>query len=390
MDYREAGGADQLDVKLRQAAAPTRLRAIDFLLRTRVALGLQPVTAPAVIFVPIGFVLGPQVLGLLPRPALTHLDPAVALALAAIGIFIGMGLETGDRESRRLLAAASVQAFITIVTVASATLWLMLQWGLRLDLASGLVAAVLGIAASVSSASAPDRVGGHIHQLITRIADFDDFLSVMAGAVAVAAVGATGVQDGLTRFGEVVAVGLLVGLAGWLLFERAHSVAERGVFVIGALALAGGAAQYVDGSPLLAGMVAGICWKRLPGRADLIIRNDVSRFQHPLVILLLVVAGALVELTPLAIWLLGPFIVFRLAGKVMGAWAASWLAPPLGAGDLAAHLLAPGLLGIGLALNFVQVSSTEVAAAVASAVALGTLASEVLALMAAPGQARER
>jgi len=251
------------------------------------------------------------------------------------------------------------------------------------------VAAVLGVAASVSSASAPDRLGEG-HRLITRIADFDDFLSVMAGAVAVAAVGATGWEHGLIRFGEVVAVGLLAGVAGWLLFERAHSVAERGVFVIGTLALVGGAAVYVNGSPLLAGMVAGICWKRLPGRADRIVRNDVSRFQHPLVILLLMVAGAMVELTPLAIWLLAPFVVFRLAGKVIGAWAAAWLVPPLRAGDLAAYLLAPGLLGIGLALNFVQVSSTEVAAAVASAVALGTLASEVLALMAAPGAARER
>lgn len=389
MDYREAGGADQLDVNLREAAAPTRLRAIDFVLRTRVALGLQPVTAPAVLFVPMGFVLGPQVLGLLPRTVLTHLDPAVTVALAAIGIFIGMGLETGERQNRRLLAAASVQAFLTIATVTAATLWLMSQWGLRLDLASGVVAAVLGVAASVSSASAPDRLGD-VHRLITRIADFDDVVSVVAGAIAVAAIGATGLEHGLMRFGQVISVGLLAGVAGWLLFERAHSVAERGVFVIGALALLGGAAEYVNGSPLLAGMVAGFCWTRLPGRADRIIRNDVSRFQHPLVILLLVVAGALVELTPLAIWLLAPFIVFRLAGKVIGAWAASWLVPPLRAGDLAAYLLAPGLLGIGLALNFVQVSSTEVAAAVASAVALGTLASEVLALMAAPGPARER
>jgi hypothetical protein len=389
MDYRETGGADQLDVNLREATPTPRFGSLEFLFRTRVALGLQPVVAPAVVFVPLGFILGPQVLGLLPRTALHHLDPALALALAAIGIFIGMGLEAGDRTDRRLFAAASVQALLTITTVASATLWLMSQWGLRLDLASGIVAAVLGVAASVSSASAPDRVTTDTQRRIARIADFDDGLSVVAGAIAVAAVGAVSVEDGVGRFGEVVAIGLLGGLAGWLLFERAHSVAERGVFVIGALALIGGAAQYVNGSPLLAGMIAGLCWKRLPGRADRIIRDDVSRFQHPLVILLLVMAGALVELTPLAIWLLAPFVVFRLAGKVIGASAAALLVPPLRAGDLAAYLLAPGLLGIGLALNFVQVSSTEVAAAVASAVALGTLASEVLALMAVPGAPRD-
>ncbi|HXE79616.1 MAG TPA: hypothetical protein VNK41_02610 [Vicinamibacterales bacterium] len=389
MDYRETGGADQLDVNLRAAAAPARLRAIDFLHRTRVALGLQPVTAPAVVFVPLGFVLGPQVLNVLTRSALGHLDPAVIVALAALGIFIGMGIEAADRESRRLLAASSIQAFLTIAAVGLTSLWLMSQWGMRVDLAAGIVAAVLGVAGSVSSASAPDRLGER-HRLITRIADFDDFVAVVTGAVVVAAIGAADAQQWIVRLAEVVTVGLLVGVAGWLLFERAHSVAERGVFVIGALALVGGAAVSVNGSPLLAGMVAGVCWKRLPGRADLIVRSDVSRFQHPLVILLLVVAGAYIELTPLAIWLLAPFVVFRLAGKVIGAWAASRLVPTLRPGDLAACLLAPGLLGIGLVLNFVQMSSTEAATAVASAVAIGTLASEVLALIAAPGQAREQ
>ena len=45
-------------------------------------------------------------------------------------------------------------------------------------------------------------------------------------------------------------------------------------------------------------------------------------------------------------------------------------------------------LGIALALNFLQVSSSTVAASVVSAVALGTLASELLALIALPGVSR--
>ena len=389
MDYRETGGADSLDVNLRGAAAPARLRPLDFLLKTRVALGLQPVTAPAVVFVPLGFALGPQVLGLLPRTALAHLDPVVTLALAALGIFIGMGLEFRDAAARRFLAAASVEALVTIGAVTAAALFLMSQWGLRLDLGAGLVAALLGVAASASSAGAPEHAGDETHRIATRIADLDDAISVVAGALVVAAVGAGGPPTALHTIGQTVAVGLLGGAAGWLLFERAHSHAERAVFVVGTLALIGGAAEYVHSSPLLAGMVAGLCWKFLPGQADRVIRDDVSRFQHPLVILLLVTAGTLIEFTPLAVWLLAPFIVFRLTGKVLGAWIAARMARPLRTADLAAYLLPPGLLGIALALNFLQVSSSAGASAVMSAVALGTLASELLALIALPGTPRD-
>ncbi len=389
MDYRETGGADSLDVDLHRAAAPARLRALDFLLRTRVALGLQPVTAPAVIFVPLGFVLGPQGLGLLPRAALTHLDPVVSVALAALGIFIGMGLYTRDSTARRLLAAASIEALITICVVSGSMLFLMSQWGMPLDLAAGLVAAVLGVAASVSSAGAPDHAGGETHNLATRIADLDDGLSVVAGAIVVAAVGAGSASAVFQTIGHTLAIGVLGGGIGWLLFERAHSAAERAVFVGGALALIGGGAEYVRSSPLLAGMVAGLCWKLLPGEADRVIRIDVSRFQHPLVILLLVTAGAMIEITPLVIWLLAPFVIFRLTGKVIGGAVAARLAPPLKTADLAAYLVPPGLLGIALAFNFLQVSPTAVASAVISAVALGTLAAELLALAALPGGARD-
>ena len=153
--------------------------------------------------------------------------------------------------------------------------------------------------------------------------------------------------------------------------------------MLGSLALLGGAADYMQCSPLLAGMVAGLSWTLLPGRADRIVREDVGRFQHPLVLLLLISAGALITVTPLAIWLLAPFVVFRLTGKMIGAWAAARVLP-VGAGDLAAYFMPPGLLGIALAINFLDVSATPTAVAVTTAVALGTLASEALAVFALP------
>ena len=65
--------------------------------------------------------------------------------------------------------------------------------------------------------------------------------------------------------------------AGWLLFDPHDDSAERGVFVTGTVALIGGGAAYVGTSPLLSGMVAGLCWRYLPGHADRMIADDLRR-----------------------------------------------------------------------------------------------------------------
>jgi hypothetical protein len=246
-----------------------------------------------------------------------------------------------------------------------------------------LVAWMLATAAAASAASVPGASAGAVERVATRVADLDDAGAVVAGACIVAAMASGTAIDAAGSVLLTLLVGLLAGVAGWLLFEHARSGAERGVFVLGVLALLGGGAHYIHCSPLLAGMAAGLAWTLLPGRADGLARADVTRFQHPLVLLLLISAGALITVTPLSIWLLAPFVLFRLTGKMLGAWAAARVLP-VPAGDLAAYLVPPGLLGIALAINFLLVSATPTAAAVATAVALGTLISEALALVALP------
>jgi hypothetical protein len=384
MHSDEMGGADPLDPR-NMSASSARPRAIDVLLRTRAALGLKPLTAPALLFVPLGMLLGPAGLGFLSRNAIGHVDALVAIALAALGIFIGMALDVRGARDSRLLIVATIEAATAFGAVFGASLYLLHMWGLPLDLNASIVAVMLGVGASVSAAGAADASIDAKHRLATRIADLDDGIAVVGGAIAIATLHAQTALDVAASLLVTIAVGLLAGLVGWLLFERAHSPAERAVFVLGAIALAGGAAVYAGGSALLAGGIAGLAWRRLPGDADRIIRADVGRFQHPLVVLLLVIAGALVEITAVVGWLLAHFVVFRLAGKVLGALIGSRFAPVVGAADLAAYLMPPGLLGIALAITFVQVSPSPAAIAVASAVALGTLASEILALAVLPG-----
>ena len=388
MTSRETGSLDPIDAGLRDSAPPRRLRAIDLVLRTRAALGLEPLAAPALLFVPLGMVLGPHAFGVVTPSLIGRLEPLIAVALATLGVFVGMALDARTRGQRRLFLAASIESLITMAVLGGAMLFLLQRWALPTDTGVGLIAWMLAVAAAVSAAGVPGEAAGPVERLATSVADLDDAGALLAGAVVTAAIAGHSAADTLRIVVFTALVGLLAGIAGWLLFERARSEAERGVFVLGSLALLGGAADYMQCSPLLAGMVAGLSWTLLPGRADRIVRGDVGRFQHPLVLLLLVSAGALIQVTALAVWLLAPFVVFRLTGKVIGAWAATRVLP-LTAGDLAAYLVPPGLIGIALAINFLQVSATPTAGAVATAIALGTLASEAVAIVALPGASRD-
>jgi len=180
-----------------------------------------------------------------------------------------------------------------------------------------------------------------------------------------------------------IVVGLASGAVGWLLFERAESTAERAVYVLGVLALTGGAAAALRVSPLAAGMIAGLCWTVAPGRADRIVQDDLSRVQHPLVVLLLVTAGAMWVPSQIAVWLLAPYLLCRLAGKVIGAWVSSRLVD-VRASDLAAYLISPGVLAVAFALNFRQMLPSAAGEVLLSTVTTGTALFELFALAIVP------
>src|SRR5688572_10201882 len=111
---REIGGPDPLDRQL--GAPPTSpVSWLLSLMRTRSALGLAPSLTPAAIFLPLGAVLGPQVLGVLSPLALVRLDVAVTIALAVLGVLVGIALGREVGSAARLFAAASFESLVTIV-----------------------------------------------------------------------------------------------------------------------------------------------------------------------------------------------------------------------------------------------------------------------------------
>jgi len=377
---RSEVGRDLLDVQV-GGAEVRPLRIPDLFGRTRAALGLKPLAAPALVFVPLGAAIGPAGVGWLSATALGHLYGVTAVALAALGIFVGFGLRLARQDDRRLLQYASLEALITIAIVALGCGLLLSAWGARLDAALGLIVLVLGLCASATSAGKVTSGASAADRATMRIADLDDALPIALGGIVLALGLAQTAVLGLTLALLNIVAPLAIAAAGWLLFERTRDTGERAVFVVGVVALLGGGAAYLGVSPLLAGMVAGLFWKYAPGRADAIIAEDLRRLQHPLVVLLLIVAGAGTAPSLLGLWIAGVYIITRVNGKLIAGWLVSRAIPTLSPANLGVSLLPPGVIGLAFALAFHMASPTAASSAVLTAVAIGTLASEVLAAL---------
>jgi hypothetical protein len=351
--------------------------------RTHAALGLKPLAAPVMVFIPLGVVLGPQVLGILPETALGYLDVVVTIGLAALGVFIGLAFGRESRQARVLFAAATTEACITIAIVATAVVVLMTVWRVPLDLPYGVIAVALGICASASAAPAVEAEDDRSARIAARVADLDDVVPILLGGAILVMLKTSGMAGVLEGAILTIALGIAVGFAGWLLIERAEGPAERGVFVLGSIALIGGTAAQVGFSPLLTGMAAGWLWVVAPGRCDLMMAADLRKVQHPLVVLVLLAAGASLKMSIAGVWLFAPYLIFRLAGKLIGGWTASRIAAHVAPSDLGAYLIPPGVIGIAFALNLGQVLGDS-AGALIFAVACGALASELLGVFLTP------
>lgn len=389
---RELGGADPLDAELglpaRGMLARLGLERLAPLLQRRAAFGLRPGIAPALVLVPAGFLLGPQAANILTLELLAHLQVGVSLGLALLGVFIGRALA---REMRniRLIGAGTVECAVTIAVAGFALWFVITRSHVPVGAGAAIVALCLAITAAASSAHTADPRSDAAARMATRVADFDDLLLIAAGAILLVLIRSSyGPISPVLMFAPV-AIGVAVAAAGLLLFERASDEAERVLLVLGAVALLGGASAYLMTSSLAAGLIAGVIWTLAPGRADEILTGEMHKLQHPLVGILLVTAGAFFAPEPAALWLLAPYVLFRLVGKIIGAIAAAPLLPPLRALDLAGYLVPPGVVGIGFSLTFMLALPADAGRIVVSVAAAGTVLSELLALFVIPAPRAE-
>jgi hypothetical protein len=204
----------------------------------------------------LGIAAGPYGLNLLSRSVLLLLDPLIVMALAMLGVFIGLAIDVQRPQP------GSPKPVAKAAPTAPAVLALL----------GGIVMAALRDAAPLAQV--------------------------------------------LTALG-IAGVAIVVAYAGWLLVGQADSDREQQVFVIGSLLLIGGGAAYTSLSAVFAGLLAGIVWTSGGDLARARIVKHLDYFQHPLLVVMLLVAGASITFSREAIAVLVIVAALHAAGRAV-------------------------------------------------------------------------
>lgn len=343
----------------------------------RPALGLAATPMPAFLLLLAGVATGPQGLNLLTPGVFRALDPATMAATVALGVLVGLDVDLFRRSGvPRVLAAASLEAGLTILVVSTVFVALALQpiWSWP-DVA--LLPLLLGICAAPSGTPA----GRGSDSLATRLGDLDDLLPVIAGTLLLAyAAGATA-GDRLALLGSTAALTVGLAVAGSLLVAETAADGEQRVYAMGILLLLTGVAVYLSASPLFVGMLAGATWNVFQAAGRERLARDFRYMQHPIVVFLLVVAGAQAPVSAATTAFAGVFAVARLASKGIGGAVAASLVHGVSR-RVGLTLIAPGAVGVAFATTCAHASGLGVAAEpLLGIVVWGAILSDVLATL---------
>ena len=347
-------------------------------------LGWSATSVPVAPLLLMGIACGPRGVGLLSADTLAFFDPALPVALGTFGVLLGLGVGASRAGDGRLLAIAGLEVALTTLVVA-------IGMTVVAPSASAVPFWALGSFAGICAAMSfgvptgtPAEPGEHVRRVI----ELEVLPAILAGGLMLASVRAGSFLAALSLAGQACAIVLVLATAGWLLLTQAASDTEQRVFTAASLLLVGGTADYLSFSALLGGLLAGVFWQRVGGHAREWMRRDALYVQHPLLVLLLLVAGARVEFAPVSLGLAMTYVLLRAAGKLAGGLMATRLVRTAVPRHVGLQLLSPGVFGIAFALNTVRAIGPDMSVLLTVAV-LGTIGSQLLAGLVGGREAAE-
>jgi hypothetical protein len=317
---------------------------------------------------------------------LASLDPAVSVALAALGVFVGLDVAVRRPRETRLLGASSLFASVSIAVVAGGML-VVTGLSTATEETSWLLPLLLGLCAATSSTAA-HTAGDDPGAAIARTGSLGDVLPIVLSMLVVTWMREGTLGAAASIFGASTLIALTMAAAAWLLVTQATSDSEQRVFALGALLLLGGGAAHLSVSAVFTGFLGGVLWNALGTPVSEALVRDLRYLQHPLLVLLLVVAGARLTLPTNAAALVAAYMVLRIGGKLIAGWVVTAALMREWPRNLGFDLIAPGIVGVAIAMNVLQARpDLDAAATVLAVVALGSLGTELLTLLIAPGGA---
>jgi hypothetical protein len=376
------------EVAIGRIATPASLPAHTLPWHVRFGLSWSTGAVPVVLILLIGAVLGPGGLAVLTPAVLNVIDPVLPVAVAALGILAGLEFTRPAAPNRwSLLRKASIESLLTGTFVAVG-IWLVMP--ASPDLApwdAWLVAIVAGLCASMS-ATLPDADPDRLRPAAIRMRDLDAFLPAIIGAVVLAFLHSQSPLASLWLTTQAMVLALLISATAWLLLADGPPGTEQRVFSIAALLLVGGIADYLALSALVGGLLAGLFWGYVGGVARDCIERDVRYLRHPLVVLMLLAAGAKLEFSGWILVVAMAYLLLRVAGKLLGGWLTRRLPGAPLPDHVAGTLLPPGVFGIAFALDATSMMEPA-AASILSAAVLGSIGCQLLAALWRPAEAHE-
>ncbi|MGH7567753.1 MAG: hypothetical protein ACREL9_02105 [Gemmatimonadales bacterium] len=340
----------------------------------------------------VGVLLGPGI-GLLDRPVLRALAPVTALAIGWVGAVVAARFEW--RLVRRL--PGRVGALALIEALAAFTAVALGAWALGRAV-PGLRAAWVPELPAVLTLGAIAAVSGP--GAVTLVARGLGVRRALAHALAQAATlhtafGALGFTLALALYyprdpenspvvwlALALGSGVLLGILFLWLTRRRPAADDRALALLGTMVLGAGVGYAADLSPFVVCAVATlVIVNRLPAPDRRRVVALLDDWEHPIHVVFLITAGALLRLPTAWILVAVPLLAaLRIAGK----WAAVRFAPePVRVAGLPAHLglatVAQGVTALALAINFYITYGGAAAGAMVTTVILGIAVAQVAA-----------
>lgn len=309
------------------------------LLRPRLPLGLRTILLSGHEYIFLGVLLGSAGLDVLDAITLRQLEPAMLFALGWAGFLFGLQFDV--RALRRLpryyFIIATIQAVVTFAVVAAAS-FALLRLAAPADPTLGVAASlVLGSAACCTAPAALALLmrshtvaNRKLAALLRYISGVDGIYGLLFFSVAIAVF--PNVHASELDLGETLKwlfmslfVGLLPAVVLIALNRMRFTSQEFLVFIIGTVMFCAGLAATTSGAPLVTGLVCGVvtanyCRHRM--RALTV----VAHAERSIYVLLLLLIGASWSFrADYALALLGVYVLARLGGKLLGAFAGTHL-----------------------------------------------------------------
>jgi len=347
----------------------------------------------------LGIILGPRVTGIVTPQVLDELSIVVVVATAWIGALVGLWFHLPAMIRLRALfyKLAFVESFLTCAFV-SAVLYVAMVALTPLSQGEAAIAGIaLGAIATISASETIQIIARRLgsDSPAVRHLDVATSINALVGIVIVAFLlswhhppVATLPRSPTTT--EWMAINLALGIgAGSLfhLFLAGEANVDRLVVALGgAILFAGGAAEYLGLSPMLACLVVSFMLVNT-SRTRHEVEATLRRIERPLYFVLLIVAGATwsprLDLSTMGIIAL--FVATRAAARVGGARLAARLlgALPSAGPQWGRALLGQGALALALGLEYQRSASAVGAQLVLGAVVVSVLLTDLISVRVA-------